>query len=365
MQERLATYPATMAQPNVPGAASSDAHRSAIVTDLRQALSEQRMRAEAISCLLTALDEQQTRIDLELSAVIASLDHSVNARGIGWRPTSASESIASGTPNTCGMVVRCFGGLEVQIPGTTLLTWRSGKARAVFEYLVAHRRQPVQRDTLIQALWPDPEALASGTSLKVAVHALRQMVATSVVPGQPAPFGVSAQDSSYQIVSPGLWVDVEEFDRCCALAARLEALGQIADALALYERAAELYRGDFLPESWDDWAMFRREGLKDQYLFILDKLANAKLQAGDYQACIRLCRQLLEQDCCREDTFRMLMACHAYLSQHGRVKRWYQLCVKTLRTTLNTVPDPETVRMYEQACAIQTTARTSVRLTAL
>jgi DNA-binding SARP family transcriptional activator len=161
-----------------------------------------------------------------------------------------------------------------------------------------------------------------------------------------------AQESSYQVVAPGLWLDVEEFERCFALGTRLEANRQVPEALAMYERAADLYRGDFLPDSWDEWAIFRREGLKDQYLFILARLADAHMRSGDFDGCIRLCRLLLEQDCCREDTFRMLMLCHGRLGQRGRVKRWFELCVQTLRTALDSDPEPETVRVYQVACGL-------------
>jgi DNA-binding SARP family transcriptional activator len=157
------------------------------------------------------------------------------------------------------------------------------------------------------------------------------------------------QESTYQVVASNLWVDVEEFERCVALGAQLEARGQAPQALALYERAANLYRGDFLADTWDDWVVFRREGLKDQYLLILARVADARMLAGDYERCIELCRRLLEQDSCREDTFRLLMLCHAKLGQRGRVKRWWELCVETLRSTLDVEPEPETQRVYQLA----------------
>jgi DNA-binding SARP family transcriptional activator len=343
-------------------------NQAVVMANLQQALNEQRIRAETIGQLLSALDEQQAQLGADLSAALQALgaagfvDH---VRDVSIRlPDSELPSL----PATSPTLVRCLGALEVHVRGAAIDSWRSGKARAVFEYLVTHRGRPIPRDRLIQALWPDPDALASGTSLKVAVHALRQIFSGTRGEGQPPSVTVVAQESSYQIVAPGLWLDVEEFERCCALGTRLEANAQAHEALVMYERAAELYRGDFLPDSWDEWAIFRREGLKDQYLFILARLADARLRSGDFHACIRLCRLLLEQDCCREDTFRMLMLCHAQLGQRGRVKRWYELCVQTLRSELDSEPEAETVRVYQQACSGNPPALASAgvaRLTAL
>jgi DNA-binding SARP family transcriptional activator len=156
-----------------------------------------------------------------------------------------------------------------------------------------------------------------------------------------------------------MWVDVEEFDACCKLATRLEAQGRVAEALSLYGCAVDLYGGDFLADSWDEWVVFRREALKDQYLAALARLADAAFEAGDFTRCIQLCQSILDQDDCREDTFRRLMLCHARLGQLGRVRRWYEVCVRTLRNSLDVDPEPETVELYEWA----TTGRAG-RLTA-
>jgi two-component SAPR family response regulator len=226
--------------------------------------------------------------------------------------------------------------------------WRSGKARALFEYLIAHRGRPVPREALIQALWPNPDALAAGTSLKVAVHGLRQVLSELQVEGA-LPLAVIARDSSYELKAPDVWVDVEAFEHLCRVAGRLWIAGRQSEAVACYKQASELYRGDFLQDRWDDWVVFRREGLKDQYLLLLNRLATAALQERDYDQCIDYARQMLDEDNCREDTYRMLMVCHARLGQPGRVRRWYELCGRTLRSILEVEPDAETERVYRWA----------------
>ena len=84
---------------------------------------------------------------------------------------------------------------------------------------------------------------------------------------------VQAHEAGYQLSAPDLWLDVEAFERYCVLGRRLESQGGQEDALAMFARAAALYRGDFLADVWDDWVVFRREGLKDQYLFAVARLA--------------------------------------------------------------------------------------------
>jgi DNA-binding SARP family transcriptional activator len=303
--------------------------------------------------LLAAVEIQQARLDTQLALVLrAFADDGPPDQPRSTPPQRAATAHALAAQSGGGTVVRCLGSLQVTVGGIAVDGWRSGKARALFEYLVTHRNRAVTRETLIQALWPDPDALAAGTSLKVAVHALRQVLAESARNGASATLTVVGRDSGYELKAPSAWVDVEEFERCCRLAGQLDRTGAASEALELYERAADLYRGDFLADAWDDWVVFRREGLKDQYLFVLARLADAAIDAGDYQRCIEFCQRLLEEDMCREDTFRTLMVCHARLGQRGRVRRWYDLCVRTLRTTLDIEPEPETQRVYEWAAGI-------------
>jgi DNA-binding SARP family transcriptional activator len=257
------------------------------------------------------------------------------------------------------VAVSCFGLFTLLIDGVRVDIGRTGKTRALLQYLATHHGRPVPRERLIAELWPDPGAAAAATSLKVAVHALRQALQqlgpdpATAGAGRPGTGGplvtVLAHEAGYQLCATGLWLDVEEFDRCCALGRRLERLGQTGAALDLYARAADLYQGDFLSDSWDDWVVFRREGLKDQYLFIVARLADAALADGDYQGCIERCQQLLAHDRCREDTYRTLMLCHGRLGQRDRVRCWYDLCVRTLRAELGVEPEPETRSLYLRA----------------
>jgi DNA-binding SARP family transcriptional activator len=281
---------------------------------------------------------------------IAQLERQMaDVRRLLVQPSAHVASFADG-PLSAGPVVCCLGPFRFRLGGAPVDDWRSGKARALFQYLVNHCGQPIPRDTLIEALWPDPVATAPGTSLKVAVHLLRDVIArTRDTVAEKASLEIVSQGSCYLLKAADLWLDVEEFERCYALGRSRERQGQPTEALALYVRAAQLYRGDFLEDLADEWPTFRREALKDQYLFILTELAAAAVDAGDYQDGIVWCQRLLAKDRCREDTYRLLMLCHARLGQRSRVHSWYELCVRTLRTELDCSPEPETERVYRLA----------------
>jgi DNA-binding SARP family transcriptional activator len=238
----------------------------------------------------------------------------------------------------------CLGRFQLVVRGRRLEQGSSGKTRALLQYLVNHPNQPVSRDLLIETLWPNPDAEAAGTSLRVTVHALRQML-QSQTGGLVA---VQAHNAAYQLEVPNIWLDVDEFVACCARGRQQLDAGDQDGAMRAYGRAAELYHGDFLAGAGEAWAIVRREGLKDQYLLVLERLAEAALQAHDYEGCMLQAQRLLEEDRCRESTYRMLMVCHGQVGQRGRVRSWYDLCVQTLRAELGVTPEDATQATYRE-----------------
>jgi DNA-binding SARP family transcriptional activator len=263
-------------------------------------------------------------------------------------PSSAIAEIPAGPKHQVSVL--CLGTFELYIDSLPVQGWRSGRARALLQYLVSRHDRPASRDALIQALWPEPDAVAAASSLKVAVHALRQVLsANQSADGAPA-LSVRAHESSYELSVVGqLWLDTEQFEKSCARARRFEADGQVDAARLEFAHAAELYRGEFLPDAWDDWALLRREHLRDAHLYVLARLADFVFEDGHYDACIHWCEQLLADDRCREDTYRLLMRCHGRLGQPGRVRRWFELCEHTLRADLGVEVDAETEHEYRLA----------------
>lgn len=266
---------------------------------------------------------------------------------LGQPPADRQHNPTAPARSTTRVAVSLLGSFQLRVGARLVDTWRQTKALALLQYLLAHHGRPTPREVLIEALWPDPDALAAGSSLKVAVHSLRQLLAD--LGGEDAELTVQAQAAGYQLCAPDLWLDTEEFEHACRAGRLLEAQGLHQQAIERYTSAVSLYRGDFLESAATEWAALRRESLKDQYLFMLGRLADSAIRAKDYDSCILRCQQLLQHDPCREDAYRVLMAAHSRLGQRARVQRWYEVCRQTLASQLDAQPEPETEQVYRQA----------------
>jgi DNA-binding SARP family transcriptional activator len=239
-----------------------------------------------------------------------------------------------------------FGQFEMLCEGEAMQLGRNGKALTILKYLLANRSRPVSQDHLMGWLWPESNLKKARWSLNSAIHGLRKLIG-GCSPSLSAGY-VTLEDGYYRL-SPAVrvWTDVEEFDERCEEGRRLQKGGNVQAAAVEYERAIELYRGDYLIEDlYDDWTMVERERLANAYMDMLGRLAVYYMESGKYQESIRDCYRVLAKDRCHEDSYRLLMRCYARLGLRGRALEQYRICEKILGQEYGTTPSSETRSLY-------------------
>jgi DNA-binding SARP family transcriptional activator len=246
--------------------------------------------------------------------------------------------------------VRCFGPFELTIDGRPVRRWQAGKARTLLQLMLLRQGEFLSRKTLYESLWPDAARPGESSSLKVAVHVLRRILAAS---GASAEAGSSIRllthQSGYMLEAHNVWVDFQVFDQLVNQARTAQRSGRTEKAIDLFRKSVELYRGNFLPDVRMDWADLRREWLRSRALYAMERLVEADIANDDYLAVIDLCHRMLEIEPWREETYRALITAHGRFGQLSQVDRWYQLCVARLRDELQITPSAATQRLYHQA----------------
>ena len=71
--------------------------------------------------------------------------------------------------------------------------------------------------------------------------------------------------------------------------------------------AIMLYKGDLLEGCYQDWCLFDRERLRNEYLAVLDKLTEYSEAHAQYEAAVNYCVLALRSDLAHECTHRRLM----------------------------------------------------------
>ncbi|MFJ5680543.1 BTAD domain-containing putative transcriptional regulator [Streptomyces sp. NPDC093097] len=238
-----------------------------------------------------------------------------------------------------------LGTFSVTVDGAPVRRWRAGKARQLFQYLALHQDQILTRERLYEVLWPEAEWSAGRSSLKVAAHALRQVLQAH--PDQESGSGIRLvhRDCGYVLYMDDAACDVGRFQRLLRAGLAAARDGRSADAADALRGALALYRGQFLPGENADWITEQREYLQSLALRGLAELRSDAQVREDFPELIALCRRTLEIDRHHEETYRELMAAHGRLGELARVRSWYDLCARRLREELGVAPAPETRRL--------------------
>jgi DNA-binding SARP family transcriptional activator len=259
---------------------------------------------------------------------------------------SAAPVVKEGEQAPPSLAVYCLGPFRVYQDEKLITDWPSGKGKCIFKYMIANHARPIPNDILMDLFWRDAAPAAVRNNLNVAIYGLRQALRAA----RPAFSHVLFQDDHY-LLNPNMavWVDFEEFVQRCEAGRSFEKKAKLAEAIREYEIAEGLYQGDFFKEDlYEDWPIPRREGLKDSYLVVLDRLSRYYLEQKRYTTCIHLSRRILTKDDCREGAHRRLMRCYSRQGQRNLALRQYHLCVETLARVLDVPPMQETTTLYHQ-----------------
>jgi DNA-binding SARP family transcriptional activator len=257
------------------------------------------------------------------------------------RPSAEKEQGEQALPS---LVIYCLGPFRVYQNDQLITDWSSLKGQCILKYLATHRERPVAKDLLMDHFWRDARPEAARRNLHQAIYSLRQTLRR----GQPGFQHIRFENDCY-LLNPemDIWLDFEEFEKHVQAGRRLEATGQLAEAMVEYGIAEGLYQGDFLAEDlYEDWPSLRREHIRNMYLDIADRLSEYYVQQGEHTAAVALCQKILARDNCYEGAHRRLMRCYLAQGQRHLAVRQYQTCVEALRAELDLTSSEETVALY-------------------
>ena len=226
--------------------------------------------------------------------------------------------------------------------------WRRDKARQLFQLLLTRRKRLLERDQIVELLWPGLPADAAERDFKVALSTLYRVLEPDLPPRAPSAY-VLREGTLYGL-RPGADValDAAQFEDALAAAERRAAQHDPAWPEAA-GCALALYTGDFLQDHpYDEWCSEERERLLGLYLHAAGRLAAALAERSRWQEAIDLCQAILRRDECWEQAYRLTMQAQAALGNRAQALRTYARCVERLHAELDVPPSPATTALAEQ-----------------
>jgi ATP/maltotriose-dependent transcriptional regulator MalT/DNA-binding SARP family transcriptional activator len=227
--------------------------------------------------------------------------------------------------------------------------WQREKARQLMQLLVTNRKRLLQKEQIIDLLWPDADADTAYRDFKVALNALFHALEPNRA-ARSGSFYILRQGAAYGLnLASGFWLDADEFESLVNRGLALGARGQEQEAQSLLQQALDLYQGDFLEDvPYEDWCTEERERLQVLYLRAAEWLAQHASRWEDYEGCIHLCDRIIARDHCWEEAYRLLMYCYYRLGNRPKAMRVYDKCMLILQEELGIKPMPTTQQLYDR-----------------
>ena len=216
------------------------------------------------------------------------------------------------------------------------VTFDTRKATALLALLAVTGREH-SREQLADLLWPEADSVKGRASLR------RTLSVTAAVMGD----GLVVSRAAIALDPALVRVDVREFH---ALIGRPDA--------ASLERAASLYRGDFLAgftlrgcAEFEEWQESVSEELRQALARGLQRLVAACIADGALERAAGHARRWLQLDPLHEPAHQVIIRLHGWAGQRSAAMRQYRSLVRVLDRDLAVRPLPETTRLYDDVRA--------------
>ena len=235
---------------------------------------------------------------------------------------------------------------SLSLLGGFQLTWNGGQVtmidmprlRSLLAYLALHSGTRQSRTHLAFLIWPDSTEAQAHTNLRNLIFKLRQ-----ALPGVDA-FISTDRHSLLWNGEAACTLDVQEFEQALAEAEVASNQDVLRQAL---ERAINLYRGDLLPDCYDEWIIAERDRLQQAMLYALECLITLYEQEHDYTKALRMAQRLQCYEPLLENTYCHLMRLHAKRADRSAIVRTYQNCAAVLKRELGIGPGKATWQAFQ------------------
>jgi len=248
------------------------------------------------------------------------------------------------------MDYRILGPLDVLDEGRSISPGGS-KQRALLAVLLLHANETLSTDRLIDELWGESPPASAAKAVQVSISRLRKALAGGA--GEAGDGVVVTRESGYELKLDPERLDARRFERLVAEGRSALAAGDPKRAVAAFEEALSLWRGEPLPELADaPFAQREIARLEDLRVAAQEQLIEAKLALGGHSEVIGQLEALIAEHPYRERLRAQLMLALYRSDRQADALQAYQDARRTLVEELGIEPG-ERLRELERAVLAQ------------
>jgi DNA-binding SARP family transcriptional activator len=277
----------------------------------------------------------------------------------GWRPGAPPDSNSDSETLRIfclGQFRVCRGSVELQDQH-----WGQGKGpthkiKALFAFLLSQKSQGATKQTITSLLWPqqtDPQKAAN--SFRRALFYLRRALEPDLQVGSDSSYIQRHGDRYYFAPQKPCWIDTDAFEFYAERALALEQRGDCAAAVVYWDKALDLYAGDFLTgidsryTSTEFYEWWDPHSFHFQQLYLKAKMALARhhLALQHYNLAIQYAREVLLIEPTFEQAHHLLMRCLIEINQSDNTLFGFHLSESELTCYQEPIPSCHTHSLFQ------------------
>jgi DNA-binding SARP family transcriptional activator/predicted negative regulator of RcsB-dependent stress response len=238
--------------------------------------------------------------------------------------------------------IQLLGGFSLFYGGKPVESINTPRIQSLLAFLLLNADIPQSRQHLAFLLWPETSESNARNNLRQFLHQLRRLLP------DPARFLYTDANTVCWRQDEDQIIDVQQFERALAQA---EAAEQRSDASAVQKclsEALSYFRGDLLPDCYDDWITTPRERLRQSCHNANQRLVRVLEGGRDYAGALQAAQSLLRLDPLDENAYLTLMRLHELNRDRPAARRIYLSAVETLQRELDVEPGNALRQAYER-----------------
>jgi two-component SAPR family response regulator len=217
--------------------------------------------------------------------------------------------------------------------------WVSAKARDLLAYFVTFRGERIPVERVFDAIWG--EKGSSLTAFHTALSRLRSALRT----GDETYRFIFVETGEYWLDASRFHIDINEFEVALAKA---RSATSTSIATSWYQKAVELYQGEYLQNLYYEWVFPERRRVTQAYLSALHELIAHFAANLDPELALRYFEAAKQIDNLNESLYCHAMKAHSAMGDRVGLGRLFQELKQNLSTELEVKPSLVTTSLYEK-----------------
>ena len=230
--------------------------------------------------------------------------------------------------NNAKIYVKLFGTIQVWVDNVPISEkqWRGQKNPLFLARLLVNRGHAISIEKLVEDFYPDSSFENARKNIWSRLVDVRNILEPDIEKSNQSHFIVRSSKGSYQFVAdPGCVVDIEQFEREIREATAHFRRENWSGARGGFDRALELYGGEFLEEfPYVDWTHDARTHYRTLFIEATANAAECAFRLKDHAAAIEHCTRALSLDPYREAIYHQLMRYYAYGGEREKAIEIYE-----------------------------------------